>query len=188
MILDGALLFTGTSNGASGGITSTANTDTLAQVVGTYICSNIVDIGVNSGIPASPAGGGARDFGIERTLKLLVAIPVAVTSGGSPTVQFEIDGAPDSGTGTPGTYYTMLQSQAITMANLSLGARPFDVDIPRPPPGQALPRFFRFRFIVAGATITAGTVEAAIVLNRFDGIVSTVGNLSGYPAGITVAN
>ena len=47
MIIDGFFLFTGTSNGASVGITSTANTD--APTIGTQDSSNIVDIGVKSG-------------------------------------------------------------------------------------------------------------------------------------------
>ena len=190
MIIDGALLFTGTSNGATGGITSTANQDSLAQVAGTYICSNVIDIGVTSGVPSSAAGGGARDLGIgdDPALKLLITTPVAATSGGSATVQVELDGAPDSGTGTPGAYTIMWQSQAIGYASLTAGAAIGNIDVPRPVPGQPIPRFFRLRFIVATATITAGTIEAAIVLDRFDQPLGTTGAGSGYPAGINISN
>ena len=62
MIIDGLLLFTGTSNGASGGITSTAYTD--APTTGTQRASNILDLGVSSGVPTDANGGGARDIGI----------------------------------------------------------------------------------------------------------------------------
>ena len=66
MIIDGYLLFTGTSNGATGGVTSTANTDSVAQTAATYTCSNVLDLGVTSGVPSSANGGGARDIGIDR--------------------------------------------------------------------------------------------------------------------------
>lgn len=191
MIIDGSLLFTGTSNGASGGITSTANTDSIAQVAGTYICSNIVDIGVTSGVPSSFSGGGARDLGIgdDPALKLLITTPVAATSGGSATLQFELDGAVDNGFGAPsGTWTVMWQSQAIGYATLTAGAAIGNIDLPRVVPGQAPPRFFRIRFIVAAATVTAGTVEAAIVIDRWDQPLGTTGAASGYPAGINIAN
>lgn len=190
MIIDGLLLFTGTSNGASGGITSTANTDSLAQTAGTYICSNIIDIGVTSGVPSSASGGGARDLGVgdDPALKLLITSPVAATSGGSATIQFELDGAPDNGSGSPGSYTVMWQSQAIGYASFTAGAAIANIDLPRPAPGQALPRYFRIRFIVATATVTGGTIEAAILIDRFDQILGTTGSLSGYPAGVTVSN
>jgi hypothetical protein len=190
MIIDGSLLFTGTSNGATGGITSTANQDSVAQVAGTYVCSNIVDLGVISGVPTSASGGGARDLGIgdDPMPKLLIVVPVALTSGGSATVQVELDGAPDSGTGTPGSYTIMWQSQAIGYATLTAGAQIANIDLPRPVPGQPLPRFLRLRFIVATATVTAGTIEAAIVIDRFDQPTGTTGALSGMPAGIYIAN
>ena len=55
MILDGLLTFTGTSNGATGGITAGAQTD--APTTGTQAASNIIDLGV-SGLPSSANGGG----------------------------------------------------------------------------------------------------------------------------------
>ena len=42
MILDNLLTFTGTSNGATGGITSGAQTD--APTTGTQAASNIIDL------------------------------------------------------------------------------------------------------------------------------------------------
>ena len=191
MIIDGQLLFTGTSNGASGGVTASAYADTVAQVVATYICSNIIDLGVTSGIPASSAGGGARDISIgdNPMLKLLAQITTALTSGGAATLQVELDGAVDNGSGAPsGTWTVMWQSQAIGYASLTAGTYMANVDIPRPAPGEAAPRFLRMRFIVAGATITAGAMEAAVVLDRFDAIGQQTGYLSGYPAGINIAN
>lgn len=184
MILDNLLMFTGTSNGATGGITSGANTD--APTTGTQVASNIIDLGLN-GIPTSANGGGARDMGVgdDPMLKLLVQVTTAFASGTS--LQLVLSGAPDNGSGAPGSYTTMWTSAAIAEASLVVGAQLANIDVPRPVPGQAMPRFLRLQFVTVG-THTAGAVEATIVLDRFDQPVGTGGALSGYPAGITVAN
>ncbi|MDR3572270.1 MAG: hypothetical protein P4L50_00275 [Anaerolineaceae bacterium] len=186
MILDGSLLFTGTSNGASGGITSTAYTD--APTTGTQTASNIVDLGVPSGVPSSASGGGARDIGIGQpgVLKLMAISTVAFTVGTS--MQLELDGAADNGAGAPsGTWTPMWTSPVINEAQMTAGAILANVDVPRVVPGQVLPRFLRLRYITVG-THTLGQVEAGIVLDQDLHIVGTGGALSGYPAGITVSN
>lgn len=184
MILDRLLTFTGTSSGASGGITSGAQTD--APTTGTQAASNIVDIGI-SGLPASSAGGGARDLGIgdDPALKLLAVVTTAFTGGTS--VQLQLQGAPDNGSGSPGSYTTMWTGPAVAEASLTVGAQLANIDLPRPVPGQALPRFFLLNFISVGTHSTSG-VEATVVLDRFDQITSSTGFASGYPAGISIAN
>ena len=185
MIIDGFFLFTGTSNGASAGITSTANTD--APTTGTQDSSNIVDIGVKSGVPSSAAGGGARDLGIgdKPGLKVLIQVTTAFTGGTS--LQAQIQGAPDNGSGAPGTWYPFWTSQAIAEAALQPGSDIGNIFMPQPEPGQPIPRFLKVTFISVG-THTAGQIEAAIVLDQISQIQSTTGALSGYPAGLTVAN
>jgi len=185
MILDGLLQFCGTSNGATGGITSGANTD--APTTGTQVASNILDLGITNGIPTSANGGGARDMGIgdDPMLKLLVQVTTAFADGTS--LQVILSGAPDNGSGAPGAYTTMYTSEAVLEASLIPGAYIANVDVPRTVPGQPLPRFLRLQFVTVG-THTAGTVQGTIVLDRFDQIVGTTGALSGYPAGINVAN
>jgi hypothetical protein len=184
MILDSLLTFTGTSQGATGGITAGAQTD--SPTTGTQIASNIIDLGVTSGVPTSANGGGARDIGVaEKMLKLSAICPVAFVGGTS--LQIELAGAPDNGSGAPGTYTVMWLSPAYAEANLVAGAQLANVDVPRVIAGQPLPRFLRERFISVG-THTGGTIESQIVLDRFDQIVGGAGNLSGYPAGINIAN
>lgn len=185
MILDGLLTFTGTSNGAVGGITSGPQTD--APTTGTQIASNILDLGVNSGVPTSANGGGARDLGVgdDPALKFSAMVTTAFTVGTS--LQLEIDGAPDNGSGAPGTYTVMWQSQAIAEAQLAQGFQLSNIDLPRPVPGQPLPRFLRLRYISVG-THSTGAIEAQIVIDRDDQIVGITGLYSGYPVGITVAN
>jgi len=186
MILDNLLTFTGTSNGATGGITSGAQTD--SPTTGTQVASNIIDLGVLSGVPSSANGGGARDIGAgdDPAMKLSAIVTTAFASGTS--LALELSGAPDNGSGAPGSYTVMWQSPAaVVEASLVAGMQLANIDVPRPAPGQVLPRYLRLRFITVG-THTAGAIEAQIVLDRDDQIVGATGAYSGYPAGITVAN
>ena len=186
MILDGLLTFTGTSNGASGGITSGPQTD--SPTTGTQVASNIIDLGL-AGLPTSANGGGARDMGNGDDPSLKLNAIITTTFAGGTSLQIEIDGAPDNGSGGIGSYTTYATSGAITLANLGLGARLFDIDWPRPPAGLAPGRFYRLSYVIATATTTAGAVIASVVLDRYDQYqTATVGTVGGYPAGIYIAN
>jgi len=184
MILDSLLTFTGTSNGATGGITAGAQTD--LPTTGTQAASNIIDLGL-AGIPSYANGGGARDIGVgdDPSLKLSAIVVTAITGGTS--LQLQLQGAPDNGSGAPGSYTTMWTSAAIAEASLVAGAQLANIDIPRVVFGQALPRFLKLNFISVG-THSAGAIECQIVLDRDDQIMGTGGAYSGYPAGLTVAN
>lgn len=185
MILDNLLLFTGTSNGASGGITASAYAD--LPTTGTQVASNIVDLGVASGVPSSASGGGARDIGVgdKPALKLSVICTTAVAGGTS--LQLLLAGAPDDGTGAPGSYTTMWTSFAYLEAALVVGAQLANIDVPRVVTGQVLPRFLRLSFVSVG-THTSGAVQAQIVIDRDDQITGVGGIYAGYPAGVVVSN
>ena len=186
MILDNFLMFTGTSNGATAGITAGANTD--LPTTGTQVASNIIDLGIVLGIPTYARGGGARDMGIgdDPSLKLMVRVVTTLTGGTD--LLCLLSGAPDNGSGAPGAYTIMWQQAAVVVeANLLAGVNLANVDIPRPVAGQAMPRFLRLSFTSTG-THSAGAVEGCIVIDRDDQIVGTTGAISGYPAGLNVAN
>ena len=185
MILDNLLTFTGTSNGAAGGITASAQTD--SPTTGTQAASNILDIGVASGVPSSANGGGARDLGVPGrvVLKFSALVTTAFTVGTS--LQLQIQGAPDNGSGAAGSFTTMWTSGAIAEASLVAGMQLSNIDVPRVVPGQPLPRFLKLNFISVG-THSTGAIECQIVVDRDDQIVGTGGAYSGYPAGITIAN
>lgn len=185
MILDNLLTFTGTSNGASGGITAGAQTD--LPTTGTQNASNVVDLGVTSGIPSSANGGGARDIGVgdDPSLKLSVICTTAVAGGTS--LQLVLAGAPDDGSGGQGSYTTMWSSPVYAEAALLAGAQLANIDVPRVITGQVLPRFLRLSFVSVG-THTSGAVEGQIILDRDDQITGVGGVYSGYQAGVTVAN
>jgi hypothetical protein len=179
MILDSLLQFDAANN--------------LAQVAGTYNSTNVLDLHIiNGGLPVLANLQGARDIGIgdDPALKLLVLVTVAFASGGAGTLQVNFQGATDNGAGAPAAFSTYYSTPAYALATLVAGARLMDMDVPRPPAGVAVPRYLRLTYVIGTATMTAGTVEAFIVLDRMDQMYQSTSNavMGGYPAGITVAN
>ncbi len=168
------------------------NAVSLAIAAGTQASTNVIDLGVTSGIPTSASGGGARDIGIgdDPALKLLVQVTTTFTSGGAGTLSIALQGAIDNGSGAPAAFSTWWTSPAYALATLNAGSRLYDMDMPRPPDGIAIPRFLRLLYTVGAATMTAGNVSAYIVLDRDDQIYQSTDNsvMGGYPAGINVAN
>lgn len=160
-----------------------------ALVVGTYNSTNVIDLHM-AGIPVLASGVGARDIGTgdDPALKLVSYVTTGFTSGGAGTLQLKMQGAPDNGAGAPGTYYDMWTSAAVALAGLVAGQNLGNIDMPRVPPGQVIPRFLRMQYIIGGATMTAGVLQTELVLDEIDHPVSTAGVLGGYPPGIAIAN
>lgn len=151
MILDGALLFD-SAHQISASATTEAST-------------NVVDL------------QNARDLGIgDPSLKLLVQVITAFATTNAAVLTAALQGSTDNS-----AYTTMIQSQAaLTPGNLAAGRRLLDVTLPRPAPGQALPRYLRMLYTVGTGIFSVGSVTAAIVLDRQD--------QTYYPAGINVSN
>lgn len=161
----------------------------------TTTSGNIVDIGLGlqtttnpSGvaIPGVAAGGGARDLGIgdDPALKILVEV---ITPGAGTSIQVNLQGAPDNGSGAPGAFTTYVTGPVITAANAVAGVHLLDIDMPRPPAGVAYPRYLQLQYVAAG-NMSAGVMKAWATLDRWDQVISTAGFPSGYVPGITVAN
>lgn len=186
MILDNLLMFTGTSNGTTGGITAGSYTD--LPTTGTQNSTNVLDLHM-AGIPSLANGQGARDIGIgdDPALKLLVIVTTAITGGTSLQIIFQ--GATDNGSGGAAAFSNYWSSPVYAEATLVQGARLVDMDVPRPPAGIAFPRFLRLGYVSVG-THAAGALQACIVLDRYDQPYLGTSNAvsGGYPAGITVAN
>ena len=174
MILDGLLQF----NAAGGDVPTT----------GSQVSTNSIDLGL-LGIPLSAQGGGARDIGIgdDPAMKLLVLVTVAFTGGTS--LQVNVQGAPDNGSGVAGAFVIMVSGPVVVEANLIAGTRLLDIDFPRPAPAQPLPRFIQLGYVTVG-THTGGLqrIQAYIVLDRHDLPEQANAVLGGYPAGVNVAN
>lgn len=163
----------------------------LAQVAGTYDSSNIIDLG-GPALPVLANGQGARDMGIgdDPALKIMCEVITSFTSGGAGTLSVTLQGATDNGAGAPAAFSTWWVSPVYALATLNQGSRLFNMDMPRPPDGIAIPRFLKMVYTIAGATMTAGQISSFIVLDRDDQPYSGTDNsiLGGYPAGINIAN
>lgn len=185
MILDALLTFTGTGNGATGSPASGARTD--LPTTGTTTSSNIIDLGL-AGIPTSANGGGARDIGTGDDPMLKLSIMLLANFNVITSLQINLQGAPDNGSGAPGAFTTMWTGPVVALAALLAGTQYSNIDVPRPIAGQPLPRFLQLQYVIVGGTNTTGLVEGQIVIDRDDQVVGTTGLYSGYPAGINVAN
>lgn len=185
MILDSLLTFTGTSNGATGGIQSGPQTD--KPTTGTQDSSNIIDLGL-SGIPTSANGGGARDIAVGDDPMLKLSAIATAAFNNLTSLQLQLSGAPDNGSGAPGSWTVMWTSPAYVLAALTAGVQLANIDVPRPVLGQPRPRFLKLTFVGVGTANTTGLVEAQIVIDRDDQPIGTTGLYGGYPAGINVAN
>lgn len=184
MILDSLWLFTG-------GTVSPGNSDgkTDSPTTGSQTSSNVVDL-AGPALPPSATGPAVpgRDLGIgdDPALKLMVLVTVAFTGGTSLQINFQ--GAPDNGSGAPGSYTVMMSGEVVTEANLIAGVRLIDLDYPRTGPlAPTPPRFVQLGYVSVG-THGAGKLEGLVVLDRNDAPMYSNGVYSGYPAGITVQN
>lgn len=187
MILDGLLQFAGTSRGATTTGAVVPTTPTTDVMTASGVSSNQLDLGL-LGIPLSAQGGGARDIGIgdDPAMKLLVI--VAVVFAGGTSLQVNIQGAPDNGSGAPGTFVIMAAGPVVVLANLIVGTRLLDIDMPRPAPAQPIPRYLQLGYVVVGTMSGGGSVQGFLVLDRDDQVRQANAIYGGYPAGINVAN
>lgn len=156
----------------------------------TAVSGNIIDLGINSGIPTSASGGGARDIGIgdSPAMKLLVICTTVFAGGASLAVALQ--GAVDNGSGSPAAFSTWWTSPAFALATLVAGARLLDMDMPRPPAGIAVPRYLQLNYTISGTMSGGGTLKSFLVLDRDDQMYNSTNNAiaGGYVAGINVAN
>ena len=191
MILDASLLFDG-SMSAAGVFTGK---DATAWTVSTNVSTNDIDLG-GPAIPASASGGGARDIGAGGGIQIpqiLCQVTSNLYSTGGGTVNVQVCGAPDDGTGAAGTYVVMAESGVITLSTTNpvqtgigyAGQDLISISVPNAIINQfttlyGRPRFLRVRYVVATAVMTAGRVVTGIVLGRDDNLY--------YNSGFTAAN
>jgi hypothetical protein len=158
MILDGNLLF-----------------DTAAAITSSVASTNVIDLanfrdlGVNGGEYAPP--------------KLMCLVTTAFATSTGATLQINLQGSTNNS-----TWSTYASSPVYAAAALVAGARLFDIDLPRPPAGVAMPRYLQLTYTVGTSTFSAGALTSALVMQRQDTPVGPSGNQSGYPSGFTVTN
>lgn len=151
--------------------------------------SSVVDL-TGAGVGNAPAmsGGAGFPIGFDIGAGDGVAIPsVNVVVGTtfltltSLTISIKAAPATSATVNTEGAYTTLFVSNAIPVANLLAGAV---FNFPIPPillaEAEALPRFYKLTYTVAGSSATAGTVSAGIQLNQ-----PNIAEGSQYPRNFT---
>lgn len=134
----------------------------------------------------------ARDLGVgDNDLKVMVICDNTWASAdGTATLNVEFQGAPDNGSGAPGTYTTYAESGALTITQLNSGGNGgalLNIEVPARSvigdvgQGTALPRFYRLNFVEGTEAFTAGNILYA-------GIVLDAERPTQYPSGFTVPN
>ena len=118
--------------------------------VGSVDSTNIVDLGTT------------RDIGdaVTANLFLLAQVVTAFTSGGSATLQVQVQIAPDNGSGVPGAWSVLEQSAAVAVASLVQGYRFLNGGIPNAPVAY---RLLKLTWVVGTAAMTAGAIRAGLV-------------------------
>lgn len=140
---------------------SADNGDT-PTTVGSTASTNIVDLGV-----ARDIGGAAINH-----LMLLCQVMTAFTSGGGATLQVQWQTAPDNGSGSPGSWVTLAQSDAVALGSLVPGYQ----FLPGPLTGPTQ-RFVRLNYVIGTAAMTGGAIYA--------GLTPAMDVQRSYPRGYT---
>ena len=144
----------------------------LVGATGASFPSNVIDL-MGSGVGTAPPNifGNATvfgtDFGIGAIkVQMDIATGTAFTTGGSCTLNVQMQGAPDTGAGgnyQPGTWQTFVESGTLTAAQLTAQTVIARFDWPPAFPANLKPRFMRLLFVTpAGQSFSAGTIAFAI--------------------------
>ncbi|SDQ29292.1 Bbp16 family capsid cement protein [Paraburkholderia tuberum] len=127
-----------------------------------------------------------RDLGVDggkyAVPKLMCLVTTAFTTFNGATLQASFQGSTDNSAWT-----TYASSAAVPAAALVAGVRPFDLGLPRPPTGVAIPRYLRLLYTVGTGVFNTGALTSTLVIGREDQVMNGAFQ-SGYRAGITVNN
>lgn len=142
----------------------------VIDLLGDGAGTEVRNIWGNSTVP-----GQADGMGVGRSRpELAIVIGTALATSNSATLNVQWQGAPDDGTGSPGTYQTYGESGPITAAQGIAGRTIARLPFLPPFPITNRPRFLRLNFEIPASThFTAGTIAAAnVVMTRDDYYVS----------------
>lgn len=155
MIDGGYGLFDGSLNPSAGSLITITRAST-----------NVLDLLVGRDIGA----------GIAYDQELHVDVMAAFDNGATPTLQIQVQSAPDNGSGAPGSYTTLLETDVIPGSALIVGARiaryPWPVIQRNYPAGDTSPpRFLRLNYVVASGPFTVGSVMAYLNVDREERLI-----------------
>lgn len=145
----------------------------LSTATAGSVQSTVIDL-LGQGVGTAPAniigGSSSTLFGTDMGIggkkpQVNVTVGTAATSGNSATLTVQFQGAVDTAsTYQPGTWITLVEEPAITVAQLAANAVIARFDFPPAFPPGTLPRYLRLNFVTAASTaFTAGTIASAIV-------------------------
>lgn len=152
----------------------------LSTATAGVVYSNVIDL-LGAGVGVAPPNiiGNATTFGSDQGIgvrkpQVQVTIGTAPTTGNSATLNVQFQGAPDTAvTYQPGTWQTLVETGAITVAQMTANAQLARFDFPPAFPVGTLPRYLRLAFQTAASTaFTAGTIGSAIVTMDRDDLSS----------------
>ena len=169
MFLDNSLSFGAGWSTPTAAITATVDGTNIVDVTGAGVGN--VPAMINGFPNANTAIGYDIGGGDGEAIPYLY-VAVTTTGTGSGTVTFSLSAAPDSGTGTEGTYTQLYQSKTFVGTTLIAG-RYLIVPVPLTlwTFGEALPRFYKITYTVSG-TVGAVKFLSGIVLNPQESTLS----------------
>lgn len=145
----------------------------LSAITVTRVSTNVIDLLAQ------------RDLGEsgDPSMKLYVGVNAAFTAGGAATLTVQMQGSSDNA-----NWFTYAETRAFSIAELTPVGRLGVWDWPSVPvgvPGSgnisgAAPRYLRLNYVVATGPMTAGSVNAQLVLDAQ--------TTRQYPAGVTITN
>lgn len=136
----------------------------LSAITVTRVSTNVIDL-LN-----------ARDIGVGHPpMYLTVGVNAAFTAAGAGTLTIQAQGSIDNA-----TYSTYAESRALSIAELTPVNRLFTMAWPMRAAQDAFPRYLRLNYVVATGPMTAGSLNAQLVLDPQVAFQ--------YPAGINITN
>lgn len=144
-------------------------------VTATVASTGVYDVaGLGVGVATTNRIGNATVFGsdmggggpLTSAPQLGVWVTTTFTAGGAATLRVQLEAAVDNGSGSPGTWNIIDQSDDIPVADLTSGTpgQPLvSFTVPRKYPGAGAPRFYRVNYVVTTGPMTAGALSAALL-------------------------
>ena len=144
------------------------NLSTAQPITATAASTNVYDV-TSAGSGNAPAMTGAQglntdigfDIGTGDGTRPEVQINVTTAGTGAGTITIQLQAAPDNGSYSPGTYSTLYQSTAFVGTSLLLN-QVITFPVPEILPTEALPRFYRLNYVVAGSATASFTANLLI--------------------------
>lgn len=137
----------------------------LSAITVTRVSTNVIDLLAQ------------RDIGgqMSPAMWLAVGVNAAFTAGGAATLVIQMQGSVDNV-----TYTTYGETRSLAIADLTPVGRLLIASWPMRLAADAKPRYLRLNYVVATGPMTAGSVNAQLVLDaqQYD----------QYPAGINITN